>query len=108
MLAELDRIRTEPVTAAELKAARDFLEVVKRNTGRLHRLVEDLLFVSQVQAGREALDLAPVDIGALVGETDILIVEGNELAATSMRKNSECTPMLTLVRIDLPSGAQTA
>jgi signal transduction histidine kinase len=51
------------------ETARDFLEVVKRNTSRLHRLVEDLLFVSRVQSGREALDLDAVDVGALVEET---------------------------------------
>jgi signal transduction histidine kinase len=48
--------------------AREFLEVVKRNTGRLHRLVEDLLFVSRVQSGHEALDVAPVEVGILATE----------------------------------------
>jgi signal transduction histidine kinase len=48
---------------------RRFLEVVQRNTGRLHRLVEDLLFVSRVHTGKEALDLAPVDVAQLVRET---------------------------------------
>jgi signal transduction histidine kinase len=51
------------------ESARDFLEVVKRNTSRLHRLVEDLLFVSRVQSGREALDIAPIDVGSLVEDT---------------------------------------
>lgn len=36
--------------------ARQFLEVVQRNTGRLHRLVEDLLFVSRVQSGKGCAD----------------------------------------------------
>ena len=55
--------------ADDPETARAFLEVVKRNTGRLHRLVEDLLFVSRVQSGREALDLEPVCMGELVSDT---------------------------------------
>jgi signal transduction histidine kinase len=53
----------------DTESARDFLEVVKRSAGRLHRLVEDLLFVSRAQAGGQSLDLAPVDVGVLVSET---------------------------------------
>ena len=48
---------------------RTFLEVVQRNTGRLHRLVEDLLFVSRAQAGQAALEVAAVDVEALVRDT---------------------------------------
>jgi signal transduction histidine kinase len=51
------------------ETAKQFLDVVQRNTGRLHRLVEDLLFVSRVQSGREALELGPVCLGDLVRET---------------------------------------
>ena len=51
------------------ETVRAFLDVVKRNTSRLHRLVEDLLFVSRVQAGREALELEPVCLGELVVHT---------------------------------------
>lgn len=46
-----------------------FLEVVRRNTDRLHRLVEDLLFVSRVQSGAHALEIAPVDVASLVHDT---------------------------------------
>jgi signal transduction histidine kinase len=51
------------------ETARTFLDVVRRNTARLHRLVEDLLFVSRVQAGREALELEPVCLGGVVRDT---------------------------------------
>ncbi|HZR95125.1 MAG TPA: PAS domain-containing sensor histidine kinase [Gaiellaceae bacterium] len=47
-------------------ACRDYLAVARRNAERLHRLVEDLLFVSRVQSGRGALDLEPLDVGRLV------------------------------------------
>ncbi|MES1248786.1 MAG: histidine kinase dimerization/phospho-acceptor domain-containing protein, partial [Actinomycetota bacterium] len=66
---------TEPETA------REFLEVVKRNTGRLHRLVEDLLFVSRVQSGRESLDVGPVAVRPLVEATVAAAVPAADSAA---------------------------
>ena len=47
---------------------RHFLEVVERNARRLLRLVGDLLFVAQVEAGRLALEPEDVDLGRLVRE----------------------------------------
>jgi PAS domain S-box-containing protein len=44
---------------------RQFLDVVDRNARRQLRLVSDLLFVSQADAGRIRLDLADVDLGEL-------------------------------------------
>ena len=45
--------------------ARRFLEVVDRNAKRLLRLVGDMLFVAQVEAGRLALEHGDVDLGAV-------------------------------------------
>jgi signal transduction histidine kinase len=42
--------------------ARRFLEVVERNAKRLLRLVGDMLFVAQVEAGRLTLESGPVDV----------------------------------------------
>ena len=47
---------------------RGYLLVAQRNSERLYRLVEDLLFVSRAQEGRAALDLDVVEIGRVVGE----------------------------------------
>ncbi len=47
---------------------RGYLLVAQRNSERLYRLVEDLLFVSRAQAGHAALDLGVVEIGRVVGE----------------------------------------
>jgi signal transduction histidine kinase len=44
---------------------RQFLEVVQRNAKRLHRLVGDLLFFAQVEAGRLRVERVPVDVVAL-------------------------------------------
>ncbi|MGZ8715847.1 MAG: PAS domain-containing sensor histidine kinase [Gaiellaceae bacterium] len=50
------------------KERRGFLEVAQRNSQRLFRLVEDLLFVSRTEAGCASLDLAPLDVSQLVRE----------------------------------------
>ena len=43
-----------------------FLGVVERNSRRLHRLVGDLLFVAQVEAGRLSLDRTTVPLARIV------------------------------------------
>jgi signal transduction histidine kinase len=48
--------------------ARRFLEVVERNAKRLLRLVGDMLFVAQVEAGRLSLESAQVDLGVVAAE----------------------------------------
>ncbi|HEY2636167.1 MAG TPA: ATP-binding protein [Solirubrobacteraceae bacterium] len=47
---------------------RHYLEVVQRNATRLLRLVGDLLFVAQVEAGKLSLDPGAVDLPQLVHE----------------------------------------
>jgi signal transduction histidine kinase len=47
---------------------RRFLQAVERNSQRLLRLVGDLLFVAQADAGRLTLDRAKVDVAALVAD----------------------------------------
>jgi signal transduction histidine kinase len=47
----------------------EFLTVVDRNSERLLRLVSDLLFVAQVDAGRLELTLGETDLGTLVEQT---------------------------------------
>ncbi|MEA2179140.1 MAG: hypothetical protein QOG77_2437 [Solirubrobacteraceae bacterium] len=48
---------------------RRFLEVVERNARRLLRLVGDLLFVAQAEAGRLELSRAEVDLGAIASDS---------------------------------------
>lgn len=45
-----------------------FLEVVQRNARRLLRLVGDLLFVAQVEAGQLSLEQTQVDLGQIAAE----------------------------------------
>jgi len=44
---------------------RQFLEVIDRNCNRLMRLVDDILFIARVDAGRLSLELQPVDFAKL-------------------------------------------
>jgi PAS domain S-box-containing protein len=50
-----------PVTSEQ----RHFLDVIKRNSQRLLRLVGDLLFVAQVESGKLALETGPVDLAGV-------------------------------------------
>lgn len=47
---------------------RRFLEAVERNSGRLLRLVGDLLFVAQADAGRLSLEQGKVDLAGLAAD----------------------------------------
>jgi signal transduction histidine kinase len=44
------------------------LAALANNTGRLERLIEDLLFVSAIESRRPTLDLQPVDVGEVLDE----------------------------------------
>jgi signal transduction histidine kinase len=46
---------------------REVLEVMRRNAGRLLRLIDDLLELARIDSGGLRLNLAPVDLRALVG-----------------------------------------
>jgi signal transduction histidine kinase len=46
-------------------SGRQYLDVIRRSTERLHALVEDLLLVAQIEANRVELQLAPVDLVSL-------------------------------------------
>jgi PAS domain S-box-containing protein len=56
---------------------REYLAVVQRNSERLLRLVGDLLFVAQVDAGRLQIDHEPADLAAIARES----VQGAEPVA---------------------------
>jgi signal transduction histidine kinase len=47
-------------------AGRQYLDVIRRATERLHSLVEDLLLIAQIEAQRIDLQLEPVDLRELV------------------------------------------
>src|SRR6185436_12608552 len=53
---------TERADELTLDERAHFLHVVKRNSQRLRRLVDDLLFISKVQAGKFSLTPREVDL----------------------------------------------
>jgi signal transduction histidine kinase len=54
-------------------SGRQYLEVIRRSTSRLHALVEDLLLVAQIEAKRIELLLAPVDVADLARRSAELV-----------------------------------
>ena len=46
---------------------RKFLEIIARHSGRMERLVKDLLRLARLDAGQEALNIAPCDVDTLFG-----------------------------------------
>jgi len=68
IMGYLDLALAEDAEGEMSDACRKFLLVAQRNSERLYRLVEDLLFVSSTDAGRATLELGPVDLDRVVRE----------------------------------------
>jgi two-component system phosphate regulon sensor histidine kinase PhoR len=56
-----DRLSTEQLSS--------FMEIIDRQSSRLARLVEDLLFVSRIEAGAVRLSPEPIDLGPFLRES---------------------------------------
>jgi signal transduction histidine kinase/CHASE3 domain sensor protein len=72
IIGYLELLRDDAERDGDDPAARQraqFLNVVDRNARRLLRLVGDLLFVSQVEAGKLSLEEGDVDLGAVARES---------------------------------------
>src|SRR5207244_3759965 len=50
------------------EARRDYLQIVKRNTDRLLELINDLLDIARIEAGKLELKRLPLDLGSLIQE----------------------------------------
>jgi PAS domain S-box-containing protein len=66
IMGYLELALAEDVDGALTDACREYLLVAQRNSGRLYRLVEDLLFVSSSSAGHATLSLRSVDLAGVV------------------------------------------
>jgi two-component system phosphate regulon sensor histidine kinase PhoR len=74
-------------------AARDFLQVIRRNAERMSRLTEDLLVLARVESGEEKLDLRPHSARVVVAEAVASMQEsareaGVELAIAAVPDSS--------------------
>ncbi len=67
IIGYLELVRDEDESLSE--DATRFLEVVDRNAKRLLRLVGDMLFVAQVEAGRLRLERVALDLGQVVADS---------------------------------------
>jgi PAS domain S-box-containing protein len=87
---ELIETGPDPLTAEQ----EAFVDVIRRNTSRLQDIVNDLLFVAQLDAGRLALDYAETDLGELADravEAARPAAEAKRLALTLERNGA--TPL---------------
>ena len=77
-----------------------FLQVVKSNTERLTVLVNDLLDISQIEAGKTALSMQPLDIAEIADQAieDILHRAQDEQKPINVEKDFQ--PALPLVMAD--------
>jgi PAS domain S-box-containing protein len=66
IMGYLELALAEDVDGALTDACREYLLVAQRNSGRLYRLVEDLLFVSSSSAGHATLSLRSFDLDEVV------------------------------------------
>lgn len=71
------------------------LQMIRRAGRRMNRLIQDLLNVAQIEAGRLSLDIAPTDVASLIAET-------TETFAAAAADRS-CT-IEAVVEADLPLG----
>jgi signal transduction histidine kinase len=74
------------------KQQRRYVEVALRNAGRLHRLIADLLFVAQTDAGELALTRHPLDLANLVRECLESLRPWAQEAGIELRQSGEPTP----------------
>jgi signal transduction histidine kinase len=77
---------------------KELLGVVKRNSGRLTALIEELLDVSRIEAGRMDLKTEPVDLAAAVNEVARLF--GEQFAAKEQSLLVDIDPSLPRVLAD--------
>jgi PAS domain S-box-containing protein len=69
----------------------EFLDIVKSNVDRLVALINDLLDISRIESGRIKLDLAPIDLEAVIGSVAATmrpLLEGkNQTLTTTLQPN---------------------
>ncbi|MFP3854187.1 MAG: ATP-binding protein [Anaerolineales bacterium] len=79
---------------------RKFLRVIKNNVDRLGSLVNDLLDISRIEAGRVQLDLEPLDLKALLEETAEVFKRRTRLESKPLTIGLELPESLPFVLAD--------
>ena len=91
IMGYVELMRDEPDLAPEL---RHFLDVIDRNADRLQQLLGDVLFVTQVEAGRFDVQLAPVAFGELVKAAADHALRDAQAGGVVLRTSLEPVPPL--------------
>jgi two-component system phosphate regulon sensor histidine kinase PhoR len=76
-------------------AAREFLEIIRKNASRMARLTEDLLVLARVESGEQKLDLQAVPAGELLQEavatlSGMVRAQGMELEVGEQSSRQVC------------------
>ena len=93
LLGFLETLDEDPVAAADLKTRSRFVKIMFEEAKRMHRLVDDLISLSRIEAERFSLPREPVDLlplidevrtgcGTLIEEKQSAILVENEAADT--------------------------
>jgi two-component system, OmpR family, phosphate regulon sensor histidine kinase PhoR len=61
----VEALMEEPAGAPDEAQRRKFLAIIERHTGRMERLVRDLLRLARLDAQQETADLHPLEVGSL-------------------------------------------
>jgi signal transduction histidine kinase/CHASE3 domain sensor protein len=97
IIGYLELLRTDTEADGDDPAARQraqFLAVVDRNARRLLRLVGDLLFVAQVEAGSLSLDEGDVDLDAVARESVEAATPRARAGGVELTLESEPVPLV--------------
>jgi signal transduction histidine kinase len=76
---------------------RRFLDIVKNNTERLEILVNDLLDISRIEAGKVTLSFQPIDVRELLHEAELFIERRREETGKKIDLVIEASPDLPQV-----------
>lgn len=79
---------------------RRFLQTIKTNIDRLGGLVNDLLDISRIEAGRVQLSLEPLDVAGILTETREAFLRRSRLESKPMTINVEADDELPVVVAD--------
>ncbi len=79
-------------TTAEIDHVREFLEIIRKNAGRMSRLTEDLLTLARVESGEQRFDRQPTTAGEMLQEAvesfrEIARAQNVELAVQDQSKD---------------------
>ena len=78
--------------------AKQFIEIIRSHSARLHRLVEDLLILSRMELGEMTFRMGPVNIGQTIG--NVLSLMHAPAAAKKITITQENEPTLSPVLAD--------